>query len=129
MGCRSVTFPKRFRRFERSISASSNRCLEGKRFTCGKGPQDGIRKSRFVAFAFVSSILLHIWDYADVWFRDYGPTFVVTDNATKRRLYSGSSTPGVAVRIAVEDRRSLLISERLGLPPSGLACDGRWRNR
>ena len=19
----------------------------------------------------------HIWDYADVWFRDYGPTFVV----------------------------------------------------
>jgi agmatine deiminase len=66
----------------------------------------------------LSRVAFHIWDYADVWFRDYGPTFV--RNCAKRKIAIVQwrfNAWGNKYKTLLKDGHiPYFISERLGLP-------------
>src|SRR5262249_14547357 len=66
----------------------------------------------------LSRVDFHIWDYADVWFRDYGPTFV--RNGAERKIAIVQwrfNAWGNKYKTLLKDGHiPYFISERLGLP-------------
>jgi agmatine deiminase len=60
----------------------------------------------------------HVWDYADVWFRDYGPTFVVNRDDRKLAIvqWRFNAWGGKYPPLLKDGNVPYFISERLGLP-------------
>jgi len=63
-------------------------------------------------------VRFHAWDYADVWFRDYGPTFVVNRRERKTAVVQWRFNAwGNKYKELLKDGHiPYFISERLGLP-------------
>jgi agmatine deiminase len=63
-------------------------------------------------------VQFHVWDYADVWFRDYGPTFVV--NREKGRVaivqWRFNAWGGKYPPLLKDGNIPYFISERMGIP-------------
>ena len=77
-----------------------------------------IRKSLKERGVRLSQVHFHIWDYADVWFRDYGPTFVVNRqrNETAVVQWQFNAWGGKYESLLKDGGVPYFISERLGLP-------------
>jgi agmatine deiminase len=60
----------------------------------------------------------HLWDYADVWFRDYGPTFVVNRAENKVAIvqWRFNAWGGKYPPLLKDANIPYFISERLGIP-------------
>ncbi len=73
-------------------------------------------------------ILFHITDYADVWFRDYGPTFVVNRSTDRRALvnWTFNAWGGKYVELMQDDAIPLTINRELRLPvfTPGIVMEG-----
>ncbi len=74
-----------------------------------------ILKSSGVSFR---RLHFHIWDYADVWFRDYGPTFLVSSNRERSAVvqWQFNAWGGKYESLLKDGGIPYFISERLGLP-------------
>ena len=59
----------------------------------------------------------HVWDYADVWFRDYGPTFVVNRELQKIAIvqWRFNAWGGKYPPLLKDGNIPYFISERLGI--------------
>ncbi len=59
----------------------------------------------------------HVWDYADVWFRDYGPTFVVNRELRKIAIvqWRFNAWGGKYPALLKDGNVPYFISERLGI--------------
>jgi agmatine deiminase len=62
-------------------------------------------------------VRFHIWDYADVWFRDYGPTFVVNRNIGRIAMvqWRFNAWGGKYPSLVKDGNVPYFISERLGI--------------
>jgi len=60
----------------------------------------------------------HVWDYADVWFRDYGPIFVVNKRESKAGIvqWRFNAWGNKYADLLKDGHVPYFISERLGLP-------------
>ena len=79
------TFPDRIERVERtcltviaSLSGSERIDLLVKDVQMRKRVEELLEKARGVVD--VGAVVYHLYDYGDVWFRDYGPTFLVNED-------------------------------------------------
>jgi agmatine deiminase len=65
-----------------------------------------------------SRVRFHVWDYADVWFRDYGPAFVVNRAAKKVAIvqWRFNAWGGKYPPLLKDANIPYFISERLGIP-------------
>jgi agmatine deiminase len=61
-------------------------------------------------------VQLHVWDYADVWFRDYGPTFVVNRDLGKIAIvqWRFNAWGGKYPSLVKDGNVPYFISERMG---------------
>ena len=75
----------------------------------------GLLKARGVR---LRSVQFQIWDYADVWFRDYGPTFLVNRqrNETAVVQWQFNAWGGKYETLLKDGGVPYFMSERLGLP-------------
>jgi agmatine deiminase len=66
----------------------------------------------------LGKVHLHVWDYADVWFRDYGPTFVVNRHAGKVAIvqWRFNAWGGKYPSLLKDGNIPYFISERMGIP-------------
>jgi len=66
----------------------------------------------------LSKVQFHIWDYADVWFRDYGPTFLVNRQRQETAIvqWQFNAWGGKYESLLKDGGVPYFISERLGLP-------------
>lgn len=64
------------------------------------------------------SVHFHVWDYADVWFRDYGPTFVVNRAVGKLAIvqWRFNAWGGKYPPLLKDGNTPYFISERMGIP-------------
>ena len=62
-------------------------------------------------------VRFHVWDYADVWFRDYGPTFVVNRDLGKIAIvqWRFNAWGGKYPSLVKDGNIPYFISERLGI--------------
>ncbi|HLQ76471.1 MAG TPA: agmatine deiminase family protein [Terriglobia bacterium] len=90
--------------------------------------QDRIRRKLKENGAKLRHLHFHIWDYADVWFRDYGPTFVVNKqrNQTAIVQWQFNAWGGKYEELLKDASVPYFISERLGLPlyKPGIVMEG-----
>ena len=65
----------------------------------------------------LSRVHFHIWDYADVWFRDYGPTFVVNRELRKIAIvqWRFNAWGGKYPSLVKDGNVPYFMSERLGI--------------
>lgn len=74
------------------------------------------------------SITFHIVDYADVWFRDYGPTFVVNPTTGSLAMvhWMFNAWGGKYTELAEDTRIPLLMNRDMGLPlfTPGIVMEG-----
>jgi agmatine deiminase len=61
---------------------------------------------------------IHVWDYADVWFRDYGPTFVSNPEVSRVAIvqWRFNAWGGKYPPLLKDANVPYFISERLGIP-------------
>lgn len=66
----------------------------------------------------LGKVRLHVWDYADVWFRDYGPTFVVNRETAKVAIvqWRFNAWGGKYPTLLKDGNIPYFISERMGIP-------------
>jgi len=66
----------------------------------------------------LGKVHFHVWDYADVWFRDYGPTFVVNRDAGKVAIvqWRFNAWGGKYPTLLKDGNIPYFISERMGIP-------------
>lgn len=75
----------------------------------------------------VRRVQFHVWDYADVWFRDYGPTFVVNQGPNPAVVQWQFNAWGDKFPDLLKDGGvPYYISERMGLPlyKPGIVMEG-----
>ena len=117
----AVTFPKRLSKVREQYLRIIELLSEGEEVHLAvkdRKTQDGIRKSLKVRGVRLSHVHFHIWDYADVWFRDYGPTFVVNRqrNETAVVQWQFNAWGGKYESLLKDGGVPYFMSERLGLP-------------
>jgi agmatine deiminase len=80
--------------------------------------QERIRKALQERGVKLSRVHFHIWDYADVWFRDYGPTFVLQRQKRQTAIvqWQFNAWGGKYESLLKDGGVPYFISERLGLP-------------
>jgi agmatine deiminase len=66
----------------------------------------------------LAKVQFHVWDYADVWFRDYGPTFVVNRSSEKIAIvqWRFNAWGGKYPPLLKDGNIPYFISERMGIP-------------
>lgn len=83
----------------------------------GRTMEAQVRQMLNLAGVAMDRVMVHVTTYADVWFRDYGPTFIV--NKKERRLamvtWQFNAWGGKYTDLAVDARIPSLIKEWLGI--------------
>jgi len=117
----AVTFPKRLSTVRAQYLRIIELLTQGEEVHLAvknRKTEDGIRKSLRNRGVRLGHVHFHIWDYADVWFRDYGPTFVVNRhrNETAVVQWQFNAWGGKYESLLQDGGVPYFISERLGLP-------------
>jgi agmatine deiminase len=117
----AVTFPKRLSKVREQYLRIIELLAEGEEVHLAvrnRKTEEGIRKSLKDRGVRLRQVHFHIWDYADVWFRDYGPTFVVNRqrNETAVVQWQFNAWGGKYESLLKDGGVPYFISERLGLP-------------
>jgi len=117
----TVTFPRRVRRVEEQYIRIIDELHRGEvvnltvRNTQEKSRISTLLKDRGVS---LRKIVFHVWDYADVWFRDYGPIFVVDPRNQKIAIvqWRFNAWGGKYNDLLKDGNVPYYISEDLGIP-------------
>jgi agmatine deiminase len=117
----AVTFPKRLSKVRAQYLRIIELLSEGEEVHLAvkdRKTEEGIRKSLTDRGVRRSHVHFHIWDYADVWFRDYGPTFVVNRQRDETAVvqWQFNAWGGKYESLLKDGGAPYFISERLGLP-------------
>ncbi len=117
----AVTFPKRLSKVRDQYLRIIELLADGEEVHLAvkdRRTEEGIRKSLKERDVRLRHVHFHIWDYADVWFRDYGPTFVVNRqrNETAIVQWQFNAWGGKYESLLKDGGVPYFISERLGLP-------------
>src|SRR5437867_7078013 len=116
-----VTFPKRLEKVRRLYLQIIDILHKGEDVNLAvkddptKTHVRGLLKERRVDLA---KVHFHVWDYADVWFRDYGPVFVLDRSKGKTAIiqWRFNAWGGKYKSLLKDGHVPYSISERLGLP-------------
>ena len=117
----AVTFPKRLSKVRAQYLRIIELLTEGETVHLAvknRKTQEGIRESLKDRGVRLGGVHFHIWDYADVWFRDYGPTFVVNRQRDETAIvqWQFNAWGGKYESLLKDGGVPYFISERLGLP-------------
>jgi len=117
----AVTFPKRLSKVRAQYLRIIELLTEGEAVHLAvknRKTQEGIRESLKDRGVRLGGVHFHIWDYADVWFRDYGPTFVVNRQRDETAIvqWQFNAWGGKYESLLKDGGVPYFISERLGLP-------------
>ncbi len=116
-----VTFPKRLERVRKRYIEIIRHLVTGEHVHLAVRDRDTRSKVRAMlkdARVDLGKVQFQVWDYADVWFRDYGPTFVVNRETRKVAIVQwrfnawGTKYPS----LLKDGNVPYFISERMGLP-------------
>lgn len=115
-----VTFPKRVRKVEQTYVRIISELTSGE--SVQLAVRSGEAKERAASLLKAGGVNLrrvkfHVWDYADVWFRDYGPTFVVNRNEGRSAVvqWRFNAWGGKYPELLKDGHVPYFISERMGL--------------
>ena len=117
----AVTFPKRLSGVREQYLRIIELLADGEKVHLAvrdHKTEERIRKFLKERGVRLSRVQFHVWDYADVWFRDYGPTFVVNRqrNETAIVQWQFNAWGGKYESLLKDGGVPYFISERLGLP-------------
>jgi agmatine deiminase len=127
----TVTFPKRLSKVRSQYLRIIELLTDGEDVYLAvkdRKTQEGIRKSLTERGVRLGRVHFHVWDYADVWFRDYGPTFVVNRQRDETAVvqWQFNAWGGKYASLLKDGGIPYFISERLGLQlfPPGVVMEG-----
>ena len=117
----AVTFPKRLPEVRQQYLRIIELLHDGEEVHLAvrdRATQDHIREALKRRKVNLRRVHFHIWDYADVWFRDYGPTFVVNRQRGQAAIvqWQFNAWGGKYESLLKDGNVPYFISERLGLP-------------
>ena len=115
-----VTFPNRIDRVRNRFIEIIGQLVSGEDVHLAvrnRAAQARVRTLLKKARIETNRVHFHIWDYADVWFRDYGPTFVVNRDLQKIAIiqWRFNAWGGKYPALLKDGNVPYFISERLGI--------------
>ena len=115
-----VTFPNRIERVRKRFVEIIGHLVTGEDVELAvrnKEAQSGVRVLLNKAGIDAKRVHFHVWDYADVWFRDYGPTFVINRELQKIAIvqWRFNAWGGKYPTLVKDGNIPYFISERLGV--------------
>jgi len=115
-----VTFPNRIDRVRSRFVEIIGHLVSGEDVHLAvrnRQAQVGVRALLRKAGIEAGRVHFHIWDYADVWFRDYGPTFVINRELQKIAIvqWRFNAWGGKYPTLMKDGNIPYFISERLGV--------------
>jgi agmatine deiminase len=116
-----VTFPKRLEKVRRQYVRIIELLSRGENVNLAvkdsetRSRVSGVLRERGIR---LNKVHLHVWDYADVWFRDYGPTFVRDAGSGRVAIvqWRFNAWGGKYPTLLKDGNVPYFISERLGVP-------------
>jgi len=116
-----VTFPNRIERVRKRYIEIIGHLTAGEPVHLAVRDSDKKSKVRTLLKAAgvdLGKVHFHVWDYADVWFRDYGPTFVVNRETAKVAIvqWRFNAWGGKYPPLLKDGNIPYFISERMGIP-------------
>jgi agmatine deiminase len=118
-----ITFPNRIERVRKRYIEIMGHLTRGEQVHLAVRNNETRAKVRSLlktAAVDQAKVQFHVWDYADVWFRDYGPTFVVNRSGPSGRLaivqWRFNAWGGKYPPLLKDGNIPYFISERLGIP-------------
>jgi agmatine deiminase len=116
-----ITFPNRIERVRKRYIEIISHLTPGEDVHLSVKDNDTKAKVRALlksAGVDLRKVRFHVWDYADVWFRDYGPTFVVNREARKVAIvqWRFNAWGGKYPPLLKDGNIPYFISERMGIP-------------
>jgi agmatine deiminase len=116
-----VTFPNRLERVRKRYIEMIGHLTKGEQVRLAVKNAETRTKVRGLlkaAGADLGKVQFHVWDYADVWFRDYGPTFVANRQAKSVAIvqWRFNAWGGKYPPLLKDANIPYFISERMGIP-------------
>ncbi|HET9219450.1 MAG TPA: agmatine deiminase family protein [Terriglobia bacterium] len=115
-----VTFPKGIDRVRKRLIEIITQLVPGEEVHLAvrnAETRSRVKEMLKKAQADLSRVHFHVWDYADVWFRDYGPTFVVNRELRKIAIvqWRFNAWGGKYPSLLKDGNVPYFMSERLGI--------------